>query len=172
MTRTLRDISEDIAALEDLLMEVGGDITDEEADAAVDEWLTENRGALKSKVDGYATLIMEMEDRAKARRDEARRLHGLAGTDENAAKRMKERLTYFMLTHNERKIETDYHRLWIQKNGGKTPMFVEEGLLPKEYMKEVTTYVVDQEKLRADLEAGKEIPGAKLLEKGHHLRVK
>lgn len=172
MSRTLRDISDDIMALEDLLMEMGGDVTDEQVDAAINDWLAENRENLQSKLDGYATLILEIDDRARARRDEARRLHALATTDENAVKRLKERLTYFMLAHNEKKVETQHHRLWVQKNGGKTPLHYEEGLVPDEYFQTVTTKVLDTDRLRKDLEAGKEVPGAKLLEKGSHLRVK
>jgi len=39
MSRTLFDISEDLLALEQILDEVGGDISDAEAEHAVDKWL-------------------------------------------------------------------------------------------------------------------------------------
>jgi len=170
---SLREITEDILALETLLWEMGGDVTDMEADDAIARWLEENQDSLETKLDGYATLITQMQDLAVARRDEAKRLTDLARTGENGAKRLKDRLAWFFQEMGIVKVEAKLHRIWLQRNGGKTPVDIaDERLIPDQYKRQVTTTEIDTDKVRKDLEAGKKVPGATLLEKGFHIRVK
>lgn len=58
----------------------------------------------------------------------------------------------------------------IVGSGGLKPMEVQEDKVPDEYMK--ITYEIDKEKIRTDLENGKELSFAKLLERGKSLRLK
>ena len=63
MSATLYEISSDLSALEELLTEVGGELPDEVAEAAIDAWLEETGTATKDKVDRYCGLIRELESR-------------------------------------------------------------------------------------------------------------
>ena len=83
MNRTIYDISADLAALETILHENGGDITDPQAADALAEWERELETDLAGKVDRYCALIAEMEVRAAARRAEAERLVDLAKADKD-----------------------------------------------------------------------------------------
>jgi len=40
MSRTLFEITNDLQALDDLLTEIGGEVTEEDAEAAIDKWLS------------------------------------------------------------------------------------------------------------------------------------
>lgn len=81
MSRTLFDITDDLLALEELLSEVGGDVTDEQAEEAITEWFEELGEDRNSKLDGYVTLIAEFDARAEMRRREAARLQQRASVD-------------------------------------------------------------------------------------------
>jgi hypothetical protein len=98
-------IGEDLVALESLLHEVGGDVTDEEAAAAIDEWLRENHQALDRKLDGYGYLVKKLTSESTFAEEESRRLAARAKARKNAATRMKERL----------KIEPEKLPKWAQR---------------------------------------------------------
>jgi hypothetical protein len=166
---TLREIEADLLALESLLLELGGDVTEDEADAAIDQWLAEIHDALTVKLDGYATLIKNAGYRAGVRREEAKRLGELASLDEALAARLKSRLLIFMKEHDRPEIQTPLHRLRVTTSGGLRAMTMVEGAeVPDEYMMKVP----DTKKIRSALESGVPLPFARLEERGQHLRIK
>lgn len=173
-TATLYQIGQDLDALRSLLEEVGGDVTDADADEAVTAWLAETGEALASKVDRYCALVREMETRADARDEEANRLAGLAATDRFAAKRLKDRLHQFLQQQEIPRLETERFRLSVAQNGGKLPLHLDLAAeqLPEPYRITRTSYAADQDKIRAALEAGASLPFAALGTRGSHLRIK
>lgn len=171
---TLYQIRDDLAALDALLAEVGGDVSDEAAEAAVDAWLAETTEALASKLDAYAALIRERETRAAARETEAERLKALAASDAHSAKRLKDRLAWFLRERGVERVETPRFRVSLARNGGKTPvaLSVPPEDLPEELCFVRVSYVADTETIRARLEAGALLPYATLGERGYHVRIK
>lgn len=174
--RTLFQISDDLFALEAILAEVGGEITDDEAGAALEKFFDELGAERDAKIDNYCALIRELEARAEAREAEAKRLTALAGSDANSAKRLKNRLLVFFEIQEISKLDTARFRVAVQKNGGALPLiFPEEwerepARAPERYHKQTialnkTLLREDAEftqseikKLKADVEAGKITP--------------
>lgn len=141
--RTLYQIGGDMLALEQLLAEVGGDVTDEDAERAIDEWLAETNEALPNKLDRYAMLMREIQARAETRAAEAARLAERARLDGQNVKRMKERVKAFFLEHGLKAIDTPHFRLTLARNGGKEPLVWSINSyadLPEEYRTEETVY--------------------------------
>ena len=169
---TLYDISDDLLALEAILIEAGGDVSDPEADQAVDQWLAELGSARNEKIDAYCALYREFETRAKAREAEAARLLKLAEQDGNAASRLRSRLLYFFELHRISKLETDRFRLTVANNGGALPLFVdcEPEALPDGYQK--IRIEADKAAIREALEEGEELSFAHFGERGRHLRIR
>jgi hypothetical protein len=128
---------------------------------------------LNRKVDGYVALIRERTLRAAARKQAMERLAKRVRADENAARRLKNRLHWFMKNRGLDKIETKRYRVALCANGGKLPLEVSVGPeeLPEESQHAVTTVTVDHKALRQALDAGREVPGVKLGECGTHLRI-
>jgi hypothetical protein len=126
------------------------------------------------KFDGYAALITEMEARARCRKEEAERLAARARRDEEQAKFLKERLTQYFQRHGLGTVETARYRLTLTRNGGKTPvcLSVPPEELPEEFVRETVTRKADLEMIREALEAGQEIPGAALGERGSSVRIR
>lgn len=128
-TRSLFSISGDLKKLNDLLDECGDDAQQQEL---INQWFEQLGDERDRKLDNYSALIVEMTTRAAARKAEAQRLMELATTDENRAKLLKERLKWFFEIHNLKTVETARYKLQIQRNGGKAPLILKNGLLPNE----------------------------------------
>ena len=171
MSQTLIDISADMQALDDLLAEVGGDVTEPKVASIVDAWFEELDHSLSAKVDNYAALISTMRARADVRRAEAERLARRAQVDESAADWLASRLLAALDTRGMRKVETDRYAVSVVGNGGKAPLLV-DGDVPAEFLKTVTKVEPDRERIRLAIEAGQALPFARLGERGKRLAIR
>lgn len=126
------------------------------------------------KVDAYCCLIAELAARAAARKAEAQRLAESAAATEAKIKSLKGRLMDSMKTLDIKRIETDRFTVTVANNGGLVPLIVEEGIDPKTLPEPLQKIIVtvNNEAVRAELEAGKSLAFAKLGERGQHLRIK
>ena len=167
----LLDITDDMQALEDLLAEVGGDVTDPKVGETVDAWFAELDANLTGKVDNYAALISTLRARADIRRAEAERLARRAQVDEAAADWLASRLLAALDARGMRKVETDRYAVSVVGNGGKQPLLV-DGEIPSEWTKTVTRTEPGRERIRASLEAGQALPFARLGERGKRLSIR
>jgi len=149
--RSLYDISDDLAVLEEALTESAGEV-DEELDAWFDR-IGEERDA---KVRNYCALIANFDVSAKACQEEAARLTAMAKARENAAKRLKERLQLFFLRHGINKLDLGIFKPRIQANGGVAPLIVPEKweqnpeYAPEIFQKQVI--LLDKEQIRRTVE--------------------
>jgi len=170
---TIYDISEDMAALDALLAETGGEITPE-AEAAFAAFEAELAANLHSKTDAYCALIAEIDARAAARKAEAKRLADRAKTDERTADALRERLRFVWETRKLGKVETDRFTVSLAKNGGKAPLDIRCGVedLPSWAVKTETIASADKDAIRARLEAGEALPFASLMERGTRISIR
>ncbi|HEX9995904.1 MAG TPA: siphovirus Gp157 family protein [Abditibacterium sp.] len=173
MKQTLFQISDDLRALEEILVESGGDISDPATEAALEAFFAELGEARDQKVDNIAALIREWETRAKSRRDEAARMTELARVDENAAKRLKIRLAQFFEAHDLKRIDTPRFRVSLAGIGGKTPLVFADNFDASRLPTELQRVVIepDKEGLRELLESGGGVIGVTLGERGKSLRI-
>lgn len=126
-------------------------------------------GEIEDKADGYAKIIKELESKQNARKEEAKRLTESAKVFENRVKALKNNLYNAMKATGKTKFATDLFSFNIAKNGGKQTLTI-DGDVPEEYTKTIVEN--DTDKIRADLEAGKELPFAHLEPRGESLRIK
>ncbi len=126
-------------------------------------------GEIEAKADGYAKIIKELEAKRDARKAEAKRLSDSAKIFDNRMNLLKQGLFNSMKTTGRTKFTTDLFTFSIVNNGGKQTLTI-NGDVPEEYTK--TIIENDTDKIRADLEAGKELPFAYLEPRGESLRIK
>ena len=169
---TLLDLSEDMRALDDLLAENGGDISDPAVEAAITEWEKELGTKLDAKVDAYAAFVTELLRRAEARKAEADRLYGRAKTDNGTAAWLKSRLKSVMEQRGFKKVETARYTVSVQANGGKLPLIIEEGTIVPPDWTRTPAPVPDTDKIREYLEHDFFLPFARLGERGTSLRIR
>ena len=169
---TLYEITEDMRAIDDLLMEAEGDGSDPAVLDAIEKWIAELDINLQDKVDGYASYISELLARAEARKAESARLAALAKTGRNTAKRLKDRRMWAMQERGLKKVETPRFVVSVRENGGKLPLDVQVpgSELPPRFQQ--VTIDPDNDAIRNALDAGEEIDGCTLMERGQHLSVR
>lgn len=126
-------------------------------------------GEIAVKVDSYITVMKFLQSRLTMFKEEAKRLTDAAQYMENNIKNMKERIKGAMIELNLDAIETQYHTVKIQGNGGVRPLKI-TGEVPDNYKK--ITYSDDTEKIRKDLEAGIKLDFAHLEERGNRLSIR
>jgi hypothetical protein len=167
----LLQITDDMQALDDLLAEVGGDVSDPNVAAAVEAWMAELDTNFAGKVDNYAALITSIRARADVRRAESERLAKRAQIDEASADWLAARLLQALEARGTKKVETDRYAVSVVGNGGKQPLIL-TGDVPPEWCKFVEKIEVNRDKIRASLEAGEALPFASLGERGRRLAIK
>ena len=176
MKKTLFDISNDALALDEILTEIEGDITDEGVAEIIDKWILENQEDWQNKADSYCALIRENEARANALDDEVKRVQALRDRHRNRAKALKERLLYFMQKHDMKQLKTNRFELSRAANGGKQSISIATGFVPEElaiispYRDDIPRFNMDA--IREALENGAELDFAKLEPRGEHLRIR
>ena len=115
-------------------------------------------------------LVRDIEARAEARKAEAKRLADRAKRDEATVAWFKSQILRVMMGAGAKTLETPRFRLTVAQPGGKPAMEVFDDV-PAEFMREVVTYEIDKDAIRAELEAGRTLPFARLVEKFPYLRV-
>lgn len=126
-------------------------------------------GEFEDKADGYAKIIAELDSKARARKEEAKRLTDGAKIFENRIKTLKGNLFNAMKETGKTKFTTNLFSFNIAKNGGKQALTI-DGDVPEEYTK--TIIENDTDKIRQALENGENLPFAHLEPRGESLRIK
>ncbi len=171
--RRLFDIGEDLLAIDGLIDDLDGDISDPAVDAALGMWLNESETEEGVKLDGYAGYIRQLEHEADVAKAEAEEYRRRAQTRENRVAWLKARLIQHLQRTGRTKVATATGRtVAVQSNGGRRPVTFIELFDADSIPIEFTKRVVDDEAIRAALEAGQELNFAHLGERGVHLRIK
>jgi hypothetical protein len=148
-----------------------GDVTSVEA-ALAPLWEAHER-SLSQKVESIAWVIRELDSRATAQRGAAADLTAAAERTANAARRVRE---YVMRTMDEAgvaRLAGATCELRIQRNGGVTPLVVDDGAdLPDAFIRTTVHTEPDKAAIRAALERGDDVPGCRLGERGRSLRLR
>lgn len=173
MSQTLLDITTDMAALDALLAESGGEITPD-TEATLNQFFAEVETNLAGKVDAYCTLIAEMEARAEVRKAEAKRLADRARVDENAAAALRERLRFVWESRQLGKVQTARYTVNLAKVGGKQRLDLRVGVedLPAWAVTTETVTTANTDAIRAKLDAGESLPFASYMERGTRLSIR
>lgn len=171
MKRSLYEISAELSAIEDALLESAG-----EADAQLEAWFDAIGAERDEKVKGYCQLITNLEADADACEDEAERLTRMGTVAHNAAERLKRRLKMFFETHGITKLDLVTFKPRIQANGGALPLIVpaeweaEPASAPEAFQRRVIQ--LDKEAIREAIRNDEETHGAALGQRGARLRLR
>lgn len=173
---TFFEIGAEISALHQLLIECGGELTDDQAEAAIDQWLTENEASVERKLNGVGWSVREFEAKADVREQAAKALLASAAADRNTAKRMKERTKLFLEMYGYKRFETEHFKFTIATNGGVLPLVLPEAWerdaaeAPEAFQRRVIQ--LDTAAIREAIRNDEETHGACLGERGNHLRIR
>ena len=147
-TLSLYQLDDQLAQIEDALLDADGEI-DDETDAQFNALLD----ARDDKADAYISLIRTFETTADAYKAEADRLTANRRAAENAAKRLKERLLASMLQRGETELKGRLGKAKVQTSGSR-PLHVlcDVEDLPEEFVRR--TAAADLAAIKAALKEG------------------
>jgi Siphovirus Gp157 len=151
------------AQLEDL------DIDEETFQDTLDSY----SGDIQDKADNVMKYIKELEARAKARKEEAKRLNGLASSDLKKAENLKKYLTGNLIAAGFKRgnpLETTTFKFSFRK--GTETVEVNEERLPEEYFVPQPPKPMGKTDLKNLVKEGKEIPGVSIIQNPDSLQVK
>lgn len=110
-TRSLFQLTADMAAIEDALYETGGELTPE-----IEEALQETAQSLAMKTDSYNSLMRKFASQADVIDAEIKRLTSLKKTCQNAEKRLREHVCETMQMFGIEKLEGTYCKMSLAKS--------------------------------------------------------
>lgn len=123
---------------------------------------------IRNKVDACVIVIAKLEDQEDFI---ARNIKALTEDKKRIGEHKDRFKSYIMASMSnigERKLKGDVYQMLIKANGGKQAVEI-TGEVPDNYKMTVTQTVDDMDRIRADLEAGKELTFARLRPRGEHL---
>ena len=136
------------------------------------ESLEQVKGDFEEKARNICAVIAELESKADARSQHAERLEERARIANNYARRLKEYLHQKMKETEITTIESPEFTITVAKNGGKKGLEIDHDKLPSGYFGQKVVETLDTDRIREELEQGKELSFAKYRERGTHLRIK
>lgn len=151
---SLYQITEQLVALDQLLEEIGGDVSEGTQGEALEKWIKEYEWQQREKIDAYGGMIASMKADMEAIQEEVERLNIRSRIINNRIERLKAMAKFAMEMRGIRKLEGVKFTISIQKNGGKPPLelLVEDPeKLPLEFVKIVRQ--PDKDAIRAALES-------------------
>lgn len=171
---TLFEVSEDMLALDALIEELEGDISNPQVEAAITTWMQEISTNEADKINGYCAYIARLSMEVAAAKEQAERYQKKARTRENRIAWLKDRLKKHLEITGRKKIETNINTVAIQANGGKLPMIVDPAVQPErlEQRFQRVTISLDTDAVRKAVEAGEKLAFAQIGTRGTHLAIR
>lgn len=172
---TLYDLTADVIALDELLDERGGDISDPEIAATLEAFALEVEANRAAKLDGCVSYIRHLEMEASAARAEADQWTAKAKSRETRIASFKGWLKTLLERSGQTKCKTLAGRtVSVQANGGKLPVVytaddIDPATIPDSLCR--IRREIDRSAVAAALEAGETLAFAALGPRGTHLRI-
>lgn len=166
---TLRQIVSERRALDELLMETGGEITDDQVEQTTTRWMAEIMANLAVKADSYQYRQQDIQTMAEQFKANAKMFSSAAKSLERVGESLKERLKYSMVEMQTNELAGI---LFKYKLSSSSPSVVidDQALIPAIYCREKVVVDVDKAAIKDALLDGRSVPGAHL-ERGFTLRV-
>ena len=135
-----------------------GEIKDSQV---LDELETELKNALTTKSAGIIKVIRQQESDIEIVEAEIERLKTVKERMKKGVEGFKHYIKYNMVQMDLKKIETPLGKLSLRQTTA-TDIY-DESVLPKEFLKEKITYTPSKTDIKKALQAGEEVPGARLV---------
>lgn len=106
---TLHELTQEFINLQNILESLEGEEIPEELEATITEMLQqwdENKGKIDDKIDGYVSLIRQLNNDAEQLEAEAKRLRERADSERKKAEYLKHRLQQFLELTGQNKLKT------------------------------------------------------------------
>ena len=159
----LYELTEEERKLNDLFLAAIDEETGEIKDSEIlDELEAEFKMALTNKSAGIIKAIREQEEKINGTENEIKRLQNLKASRTKTLERFKDYIKFNLKNMDIKKVETPIGTISLKSNPPSTDIF-DESILPKKFFKEKVTYTPSKTDIKKALQAGEEVPGARLV---------
>ena len=134
------------------------------------EALNATEAQMREKLGAFAWAVRQAEANAKTNKEYSEQFRAKAQVQENLAKRLKETMGQMLDALGGDPVESAGLKVAWQMNGGKLPMVVDEATLDQRFTR--TEVEPDRDAIRRALDAGFEVRGAHLEERGRGVRIR
>lgn len=166
MKINLYEITQEFEALDNMLIETGGEITEESEE--LEQYIN---GLLMSKVDGcveYRTQQMDRIEMAKAR---VKKFQELIKTEENKVKRFDNYIIDCLERLEKPEVAGQLHTIKVHKPQ-KSVKIIDEDKIPAEFATVETVVKINKSEIKKALKSGVEMEGACLVDGKKSLNIK
>jgi hypothetical protein len=146
--KSLITIVNESASIEAMLIESGGELTDE-----IQNFLSVNASELATKVDGYHMIIDRFDSLKKYYAEKAEFFKTISIQCDNASKRLKENIKFAMIEMNVDEIKGHDMRFKLSNGAGKLVIDDSE-MVPVEFKEEKTETIIKSADLKEALKKG------------------
>jgi hypothetical protein len=145
--------------------------TDEGDEEIVETSLESVQFEIDKKAEGYLSVIEKLDMELAAAEKQKEFWTKVVSTRKNGKQWMLQHLTDAMIMMGVDEIQAGAKKFKLVNNGGKLPLVLEENKeIPQSYMKVILE--PDKEKIRCDLENGKELEFAHIGQRGKHISIR
>lgn len=162
---TLFDIGSDLLKVLD---QIG---VDGEIDNELDQFFQSIQEDEAKKLDSYVGLIRTLEAEISLARSEEEQFYQKAKQRESKIKALKDRLKEHLERTGRDRITSAAGRVLRVQANSSSPLVVKVEDVPEEYKIKKVTEEIDNERIKKELQAGKQLPFASFGERGTHLRI-
>ena len=159
MSKTLVELVDDSIAFEQLMIEMGGEVTDEERETIVSSWLKEITSGIALKVDGYKIKQDALKHFSEKWKSEADKYYSAAKSLTSLAESLKDRLKIAMEQMNSETLEGNKYKYKLTKSPPSLEI-TNINDLPSKFLK--ITYSPDKELIKEAILNGEVVPGAEI----------
>lgn len=167
---TLMEIVENRRALDELLTDCGGDITDEKVEEITQQWMTEITKDLANKSDGYQFRMKDMEAMEVQFKEYETLYRNARKSLERVSESLKDRMKFAMNEMGVSEIQGNQFKYKLSDSAPSVEI-TNEGMLPAMFCREKVVIEVDKKAVKDHvLATGEEIPGV-IINRGKTLRI-
>ena len=167
MSDKLYDLTRELAVIHDEIEEANGVLSKE-----LEFRLDASSVAFKDKVENIGRWTLNLDDNVASIDRELERLQQRKQVAVNLQTRLKDYLKMCMVRADITKLHYSTFTVSIQNNPPSLGEIVDEQAVPDAYKTIETTITVDKRRILADLKAGIEVNGCKLITDKTHLRIR
>lgn len=169
--KTLVQIVSDMQALDELLTESGGEISDEQVEIIVNQWIAESKKDLALKLDGYQIYMEGLEASEASNKAWAAKANQIAKSKKKLRENLESRLIETMIAMGKNEVTGNKFKFKV-KQGRYSTKILDDSKVPAEYCRSKITIEVDKNAIKeAFQKTGVQIDGTSV-EKPFVLEVK
>jgi len=148
------------------------DAEDGEVPPDAGKLLASLEGGLTKHFEGVSSVYRQLVSNAETCQKAADSMQAKANKFKADAEWMKAQCKLALETLGLKKLKSPLAHMWIQANGGKPGIDIDEAQVPEEFKYEYKEVRIDKDKIKATIEAGGALPFARAKPVGDHIRIK